>query len=599
MKRFYVVFLMACLLAFALSYFSIWWSFAGLALVMVYIAYEYYAVRLRSEKTRNDALEQQIETLQLHLDNSIVKEQKTYKESEKVKQSKQQLLTVLNHEIRTPMNGVMGMTLLLSDTSLTKEQQEYADTIRKCGESLLTTVNDILVNDILDFSKLDQEERRLEYKNFDLRDCVEEVLEMFAAKAGKANLDLMYYIDKDMPEQIIGDRKRLRQVLINLVENAMKFTWKGEIFVNIFTSNNTTANYRELNFEVRDTGIGIEEGQLRKLFNGIPGKDAKKDKETEGTGLGLVVCKKLVELMGGRIEVKSQYGKGSTFSFSIPLTPSLKVIQNGNGNNPLAQLENKRVLVVDDNLNHLTLLMKQLKSWKMLPESADSGKQALDTLAEDAGFDLILTDMNMQGMDGIELAGAIRKQYPGMPVILMNYEQYKDEYGLFTSVLTKPIRQYALRDHLIAAFTGTDSNDNTASKLSEEFSKRYPLRILVAEDNLVNQKLAMKILGKLGYEADLAKNGKEVVEMIGNQQYDIILMDVQMPEMDGLEATRMIRTCAEVQPVIIAVTANVMSGDRDDCIQAGMDDYISKPIELPELLKQLEKWAPVVKARRK
>jgi CheY-like chemotaxis protein len=492
------------------------------------------------------------------------------------------------------MNGVMGMAMLLEDTSLTNEQKEYTGTIRKCGEGLLTTVNEILANDILDFSKLDGEEKNLEYSNFDLRDCVQDVLEMFAAKTGKSGPELMYYIDKGVREQLVGDKKRLRQVLMNLLENAVKYTKQGEIIVNVHSSTHPTGHYPELHFEVKDTGIGIEEQQLKQLFKGIPGK------ESDNTGLGLVVCKKLVELMGGTIDVKSQYGKGSSFIFTLPLTPSMKASYNLT--DP-ANLENKRILLVDDNIGHLTLLMKQMKSWKMIPASADSGQEALDTLAENANFDVMLIDMNMPDMNGVELAKSISYKYPAIPLILMNGgndESYKQESSLFASVLAKPLRQYVLRDQLSAVFSrSAEGKDSNTNKLSEDFSKQYPLKILIAEDNMVNQKLAMKILGKLGYQPALANNGKEALEMVSSEQFDVILMDVQMPEMDGLEATRMMRTCLEIQPVIIAVTANVMMGDRDDCMQAGMDDYMSKPIELDELLNKLEKWAPVIKERKK
>jgi signal transduction histidine kinase/DNA-binding response OmpR family regulator len=604
MKKFYIIFLALPILFFTLLYLSIWWFIGCVAVTMAYIAYRFYALRLQALNSRNVILEQQVDDLQERLELSVVKEQKTGKEAEQAKKSKQQLLSVLSHEIRTPMNGVMGMTMLLADSALTKEQREYTDTISSCGETLLTSVNNILVNDILDFSKLHHDGMKLEYKDFDLRDCVEEVLQMFAGKAGKAGLDLVYEIDQDVPTQLIGDNKRLRQILMNLVENAVKFTRKGEIFIGIhYCSSAVAGNPPELNFEVRDTGIGITKEQLKQLFKGIPGKEILNNGEPESSGLGLVICKKLVEMMGGQIEVKNLPQQGSTFSFRIPITPGMKPLREHAQQNNMIHLQGKHVLVVDDNPTSLTALVNQMIAWKMLSSSADSGKQALEMLSKNSGFDLVLTAVDMTDIDGVQLAKSIRNQYPAIPVIAMNYagdETYKQEPELFASVLTKPIRQAMLRDQLlqILSVAKIERVENSTSSLSDNFSSQFPLRILIAEDNLTNQKIATRILSKLGYQPAIANNGKEVMEMISLEHYDIILMDVLMPEMSGLEATRMIRTCLEIQPIIIAMTANVMQGDRDDCIQAGMDDYMSKPIELKKLLSQLEKWSLVIRERR-
>jgi signal transduction histidine kinase/DNA-binding response OmpR family regulator len=603
MKKFYILLITLPVLLLTILYFSIWGFIAAVGLMIILLIYRFYAVRLKASEVRNNELEQQNEQLQKHLDYSILKEQKTSKEAEQVRHLKQQLLGVLGHEIRTPMNGVMGMTLLLGGTSLTKEQQEYVNTIRGCGESLLTTVNDILVNDILDFSKLQQEGDKLEYKEFNLRDCIEEVVDMFGDKAGKAGLDLIYYVDENVSEQIIGDSNRLRQALMNLVENAIKFTPHGEVFIGVHAVNDEKGNYPQLNFEVRDTGIGIAAEQLEKLFTGIPGKEFPKENKTETSGLGLVICRKLAELMGGTIAVKSQPGQGSTFNFTIPVVPSLKTIHHHAQYDDMAKLEGKKILLADDNTSCCNALKKQMESWKMVITCASSGKQALDILAGHTIFDAVFADMNMPEMNGLQLARLIKEKYNSLPVILMNPagdEKYKQEPGIFFSILVKPIKQRLLRDTLLDTFANAGSdNQNNADKLSGDFAAQHPLRILIAEDNLINQKIAVKILAKLGYQPAMANNGKEVLEMAGQENYDIILMDVQMPVMDGLEATRMIRTCLEIQPVIIAMTANVMMGDRDDCIQAGMDDYMSKPVELPELLKQLTKWSQVIRDKRK
>jgi signal transduction histidine kinase/CheY-like chemotaxis protein len=603
MKKTYILFLAIPVAAFTLLWLSVWWFAGGIVVFMLFIAYQFYASRLKAIQDRTEVLEKELEDLHVHLENSVLKEEKTSKEAAQVKQTKQQLLSAIGHEIRTPMNGVLGMALLLEDTSLSRDQQEYVTTIKSSGESLLTTINNLLVSDIIDFSKLQQEGNQLEYKNFDLRDCIEEVLELFAKKVGEANLELVYKIDADVPEQILGDSKRLRQVLMNLIENAVKFTSHGEIFVGIHRSPSITPGYPpELNFEVRDTGSGITNDQLKHLFKGIPGKDFRKINRHESTGLGLVICKKIVEMMGGCIEAKSRQGQGSTFSFSIPVTPSLRSSRDRAQQSNFNNLEGKRILIVDDNSSSLAVLVNQMKSWKMLPASAESAGKALDSLSKDV-FDIVLTDINMPGMDGIQLAKDIKEKYSAIPVIGMNYpsdEKLKEETGFFAATLNKPVRRHLLRDQLLAALSQSTGNKQAGlNQMSDEFSKQYPLRILIAEDNLVNQKIATKILNKLGYQPDLANNGKEALEIVGQEPYDIILMDVQMPEMNGLEATRMIRTCLEIQPIIIAMTANVMQGDRDECLQAGMDDYMSKPIVLAELLSQLEKWSLVLKERRK
>lgn len=603
MKKFYALFLALPVLALTLLYLSLWWFIGGVAVLMVFIAYQFYAARLKAMQARNEVLEKELEELHVRLEHAVLKEQKTSKEADQVRLMKQQLLSVLSHEIRTPMNGVMGMVLLLEDTPLSKEQQEYITTIRNCGESLLATVNNILVNDILDLSKLNQEGNQLEYKDFNLRDSIEEVLELFADKTGKANLDLLYYIDEDVPEQIVGDTNRLRQILMNLVENAVKFTNYGEVFVGLhYISHNSAGHPPQLKFEVRDTGIGIPTDQLNQLFKGIPGKESKHNGEAD-SGLGLVICKKLTELMGGTIEAKSEPGQGTTFTFTIPITPSLKSTRNHARTNDMIKLEGKRILIADDNQTSRTILMNQMKLWKMFPVPADSAKQALEILSKDTGIDVVLTDMNMPEMDGLQLAKSIKNQYPAIPSIGMKQqgdERYGQEPEVFASILNKPIRQHILRDHIVNIFSATNTaKQKTTNRISDVFAEQYPLRILIAEDNLINQKIATKILATLGYKPELANNGKEVMEMVSNQHYDIILMDVQMPEMDGLQATQMIRTCLEIQPVIIAVTANAMQGDRDACMQAGMDDYMSKPIELKELLSQLEKWYLAIRDKRK
>jgi signal transduction histidine kinase/CheY-like chemotaxis protein len=490
MKRFYLVFVGLTISCIVLLQFSPWWWLAIVGLAMLISAYYFYLTKLQGAESRAVALQQEIEQLQVHLDSSVLKEHKAYSEAEKAKKVKRQLLATVNHEIRTPMNGMLGMAYLLGDTNLSKEQREYIDTIRVCGENLLTAVNGILVSDLLNFSKSDRAGEELEKKDFELCNCVSEVLSMFAGRIGEDGPELSYCIGVGVPEQVNGDRKRLSQILINLVENAVRYTPKGEISLFVRCPDVIKDDKTSLEFELRDSGCGIPANQLGQLFSGTIGKELAGPAESEPKGLGLVVCKKLVELMGGNIGVNSQPGQGSSFIFSILFSPALK-----------------------------------LKHSPLNPGVAATGKKTI--------------------IRGPNKREEIKKQ-----------------------------------------------------ELSESFSKEYPLRILVAEDNEINQKLIAMTLSKLGYQVSLATNGKEVLEMADLPLYDLILMDVQMPEMDGLEATRMIRLCLEKQPIIIAMTANSLDGDQDICIQAGMDDYISKPVELRELIRQLGKWGTAIKSGR-
>ncbi len=597
MKKFYIYFFTGFVILSVLLYLSVWWFLGGAAVIAALTIYHFYNARLRAFDSTIEELEIQVEELQVQLDKSLIKEEKATKEARQIRQARQELLSLISHEIRTPMNGIMGMSLLLADSSLNRDQKEYNNTIQKCGQNLLTTVNEILVNDMLNYSKHDRKGKKLEQTDYDLRDLVEEVLGMFASKAGKAGLDLLYDIDEEVPLLLFGDSKRLREVLMNLVENAVKFTQQGEILVCIHT-NKTNDNQFTLTFEVKDSGIGIAEDQLSKLFYGIPGKEFHS--EDEQSGLGLVICRKQVELLGGKIEVKSKRGTGSVFIFTIPYTGSQKSLHS-NQPDSIANLEGKNILVADDNATSRNILAKLLKAWKMLPVVAESGIHALDILGHYSNFDLVITDLHMQQLDGFQLARSIKAKYPGIPVLLLNPSEdnnYKQETGLFSSVIAKPVRYHELKDNIQMVLSKTAEKKPTASdKMESNFSKKHPLNILLAEDNLLNQKIATKILEKLGYSPDVANNGREALEMCSSKKYDIVLMDVQMPEMDGLEATRMMRSTLKKQPVIMAMTANALQGDRDVCIQAGMDDYLSKPINLEELLNHLEKWSLAIKSK--
>lgn len=602
MKKFYIFFFFGFIILSALLYLSIWWFLAGVGIIIVFTIYHFYNARMMAMSSSVEELESQVEELQLHLDKSILKEERAIKEAGQIRQSKQELLTVIGHEIRTPMNGILGMTTLLHDTSLTKEQKEYADTIRNSGQQLLSTVNDILATDILDYSKLDKRTKKLDNIDFGLIDCVEEVVAMFAAKTSKSGVDLLYEIDSDVPVQLNGDNKRLREILMNLIENAVKFTQQGEIVVSVHCVQKEDT-WSELSFEVRDSGVGIPEHQIADLFYTASGKEFQN--EEEQPGMGLVMCRKQVELLGGHIKAKSRLGVGSTFIFNIPFSHSDKPVENNYLTKSMTDLRGKHVLIADDNLSSLDILVKLLKKWGMTPVGTSAGEEIMEILSQRNNIDLLLIDKDLLTNNGEQLLGTLNVRYPRLPVIILSTAGNsiaESDRQLVKQIVTKPLRQHILQDAIIAVCRRTviEEPKREPGKIEENFSVQYPLQILIAEDNIINQKIAIKILTRLGYHPGVANNGKEAVEMTMAGKYDIILMDVQMPEMNGLEATREIRkTSLETQPVIMAMTANVMQGDRDACLQAGMDDYISKPINLEELLSHLKKWALVIKERQK
>ena len=510
-------------------------------------------------------------------------------QAEESSRAKSQFLSTMSHEIRTPLNAVIGLSGLLTDSELNEKQKEFSRTIKTSGESLLS-----IINNILDFSKIESGNLELEESEFNLRELIENVFDLTFSTNKKEDLELIYHLEKDVPEYIIGDSIRLQQVLINLTSNAIKFTDSGEIIIRVNLVEKKSEHVN-LQFKVIDTGIGVPEDRMDRLFQSFTQVDASSTRKYGGTGLGLVISKRLVELMGGSISVKSTSDKGSTFTFSILAKES----DREHSNPPFKILKKKKAFILDDNAANLIILKEQLELAEMEVSIFNDSSSFIHEIENLSDYDFGILDMQMPGYDGVDVAKKIRasKKTQNFPLVLLSsiHELENDEQrSMFNLYLTKPVKQTKLLTNLERMFIkdkGQAISKTTTAKTDSLFEKE--LSILLVEDNLVNQKVATKILERIGLEADIAGNGEVAIEMVQTKPYDLVFMDMEMPVMDGLDSTKEIKAIEadlSKMPIIIAMTANALPGDRERCLQAGMDDFISKPITVESVKTILKKW---------